>query len=63
MSYDFKASYASAKAELARLQKRKAELADEMERCDQERAALAQTLRALAPLIGETPPDAVSTLR
>jgi hypothetical protein len=58
MSFDYQASYESAKAELARVQQEKASLSGQLEQCDQQIAALVQTMRAIAPLVGEEPPAA-----
>jgi hypothetical protein len=58
MPFDFRTSYESAKAELARVQQEKASLSSQLEQCDQQIVALVQTMRAIAPLVGEEPPAA-----
>jgi len=59
MSFDYKISYTEAKAELARVMNHKLALSGQLEECDQQIAALTQTMRALAPLVGEQPPPDV----
>src|SRR5580704_16286329 len=58
MPFDYKTSYAEAKAELARVQSQKLDLGHQIEECDRQIAALTQTMRAIGPLVGEEcPPD------
>jgi hypothetical protein len=59
MAFDYKTSYEEAKAELARVQIQKLTLGRQIEECDRQIAALTQTMRAIAPLVGEEPPPDV----
>ena len=55
MSIDYKSWYASAKAELKRVQNERIELERSIGDRDKQIAALIQTLNAIAPLVGEAP--------
>jgi hypothetical protein len=57
MGFDYKSSFENARAELARVQERKLALGQELEQCDKQIVALIQAMRAIAPLVGEKPPD------
>jgi hypothetical protein len=57
MSFDYKSSFESARSELERVRERKLALAQELEQCDKQILALIQAMRAIAPLVGEKPPD------
>lgn len=57
MGFDYKSSFENAKAELERVQKHKLALGQELEQCDKQIAALIQTMRAMAPLVGEEAPE------
>jgi len=60
MGFDYKSSYAAAKAELARVENEKLELQSRIEECEKKSVALIETMRALAPLAGEKPPEALA---
>jgi len=57
MSVDYQDWYRKAKEERARILGEKQQLLREIENRDQQLAALGQTMRAIAPLAGEQPPD------
>ena len=58
MALDYHDWYRRAKAERARILGEKQKLLSEIENRDQQLAALAQTMRAIAPLVGEKSPEA-----
>ena len=57
MAVDYQDWYRNAKAERARILNEKQELLREIENRDQQIAALSQTMKAIAPLVGEQPPE------
>ncbi len=57
MTVDYHAWYADAQSELKRIIQERLEFEREIEKRDREIAALNQTIRAIAPLIGEKPPE------
>ncbi len=57
MTVDYHAWYANAASELERVIKERLEFEREIEDRDRQIAALNQTIRAIAPLIGEKPPE------
>jgi hypothetical protein len=59
MSVDYMAWFQNAKTELARIKRETLALQAQIEERDKQAAALAQTMRALAPLVGEQPPPDV----
>jgi hypothetical protein len=59
MSVDYMAWFQNAKAELARIKRETLALQAQIEDRDKQAAALTQTMKALAPLIGEQPPPDV----
>src|ERR1051325_1586626 len=60
MTMDYKALFQSAKLELDEVEAKKAELEASIVQFDRQIAALNQTLVAIAPLAGETPPTGMS---
>src|ERR1043166_6065150 len=60
MPIDYTNWYQSAREELEKLQRERAELIRGLAECDRQIAALIQTLNAMAPLAGEKPSDAPS---
>jgi len=57
MSLDYRAWYLNAKTELEKIGVEKLELQREIENREQQIAALLQTMKAIAPLAGEDPPE------
>lgn len=59
MAVDYQEWYRNAKAERARILNEKLQLQREIENRNQQIAALSQTMKAIAPLAGEEPPEPV----
>jgi hypothetical protein len=59
MSVDYMAWFQNAKAELAKIKRETLALQAQIEEHDKQAAALTQTMKALAPLVGEQPPPDV----